>query len=259
MKEFFARLNPMERRFVVGVTVVFFLVANIVWIWPHFGDWAQTQAQMNVARRNLEKFESGIAEKPGLQAAIKKYRHEGEIVPAEEQAVNFLRLILNQAAASGVGIINQGGGSRQTSNTNNPYFVEQNQTITTLSGEKQLVDFLYHLGAGNSLIRVKNLSIQPDPPHQQLTARITLVASYQKKPASTRAGASAPAAPAKSAAPAKPATPASTTTGAPVPPTKPPTSKPPAPNSLGQRPLIPGSLNRLARTNKANFLKPNKQ
>jgi hypothetical protein len=53
------------------------------------------------------------------------------------------------------------------------------------SQEKELVDFLYNLGVGDSLIRVKVLSVQPDQTHQRLTTRVTLVASYQKKAIAT--------------------------------------------------------------------------
>jgi hypothetical protein len=44
------------------------------------------------------------------------------------------------------------------------------------------VDFLYKLGSGASTIRVRDLELQPDPPHQRLSANIRLVASYQKNP-----------------------------------------------------------------------------
>ena len=51
----------------------------------------------------------------------------------------------------------------------------------------QLVDFLYKLGAGASMIRVRDLTLQPDPPRQRLTADIRLVASYQKNPTASAA------------------------------------------------------------------------
>jgi hypothetical protein len=127
--------------------------------------------------------------------------------------VRFVRLIQNQAAQSGVIIVNM--GSQRQSGTN-AFFMEQNETVTLQSGEKQLVDFLYNLGAGNSLIRVKVLSVQPDPSHQQLATRATLVASYQRK--ATGAHAPAPAAPTAAKTPA-----------ATQPPPAAPTNKLPAP------------------------------
>ncbi len=181
MKEFFARLNPTERRFVVGVAVVFFLVINIVWVWPHFSDWSATRAKMDDASRNLALFESGTNLIPGLKKEIEKYQKQGELVPPVDQAVRFVRLIQNQTTLFGI-VPDSMSIQHQTGETNNPFFMNQTETMSMTSTEKQLVDFLYSLGAGtNSLIRVKALSVTPDPSHQRLATRVTLVASYQKK------------------------------------------------------------------------------
>jgi hypothetical protein len=72
--------------------------------------------------------------------------------------------------------------SRQFTRTNDVFFVEQVQNINVLATEEQLVDFLYKLGTGASMIRVRDLELQPDLPHQRLVANIKLVASYQKNP-----------------------------------------------------------------------------
>jgi hypothetical protein len=56
------------------------------------------------------------------------------------------------------------------------------QNINAIATEDQLVDFLYKLGSGSSMIRVRDLELQPDPPRQKLSANIRLVASYQKNP-----------------------------------------------------------------------------
>ncbi len=225
MKEFLARLNPTERRFVVGVAVVFFLVINIVWVWPHFADWSQTSARMTTAGNKVVLFQGGTNQIPGLQKEIEKYQGRGEIVPSADTAVRFVRLIQNQTAQFGF-VPDSMTPTRQASNTNNPYFVEQGENLAMQTTEKQLVDFLYSLGSGsNSLIRVKVLSVQPDPSHQRLTSRVTLVASYQAKavgPAPAGAGAVRKAAPgAPAPAPAQkpapgPATPASAQKPAPA-------------------------------------------
>jgi hypothetical protein len=39
MKKYFEQLRPMERRLAVGVIVALILVANYIFIWPHYGDW----------------------------------------------------------------------------------------------------------------------------------------------------------------------------------------------------------------------------
>ena len=55
------------------------------------------------------------------------------------------------------------------------------------------MDFLYKLGSGASMIRVRDLELQPDPPHQRLSANIRLVASYQKNPTAATAAKTATA------------------------------------------------------------------
>jgi len=260
MKEFFARLNPTERRFVVGVGVVFFLVLNIVFVWPHFGDWGRTRQKMTTARNKLATFEKGANDIPALKRDIAIYQKGGEVVPAEDQMIRFFRLIQSQASASGVIIITM-GGTRQTA-SDNPFFVEQNQTITVQSSETNLVNFLYHLGAdSNSLIRVRDLSIQPDSPRQQLVARVTLVASYQRNaPALGKAAATATPKTAPPTAAPKPATPAAPKATAPPPAAKPPTSGTAAgPKPLLPKPGLPGLPGSAPGTNALKPLTPNKK
>jgi hypothetical protein len=99
------------------------------------------------ARKTNDIYQTAIDQLPDLQKQLTSYQQEGQPdVPQEDQAVQFFRIIQNQASQSGVLIVSM-GSTRQLSNTNSPFFVEQNQTITVQSGEKQLVDFLYALGA----------------------------------------------------------------------------------------------------------------
>ena len=50
MKKYFSQLRPMERRLVVGVAVVVFLVLNAVFVWPHRSDWSDLSARLDKAR-----------------------------------------------------------------------------------------------------------------------------------------------------------------------------------------------------------------
>ena len=69
---------------------------------------------------------------------------------------------------------------RPMTRTNDAFFVQQIQNINVTATDEQLVDFLYKLGSDVSMIRVLDLELQPDPPHQKLNANIRLVASYQR-------------------------------------------------------------------------------
>jgi len=88
-----------------------------------------------------------------------------------------MRTIQSQSAASGISGVNY---SRSTMLTNE-FFVEQFQNIGLTATDGQLVDFLYKLGSGSSMVRVLDLELQPDNARQHLNANIRLVANYQKK------------------------------------------------------------------------------
>jgi Tfp pilus assembly protein PilO len=184
MKKYFAQLRPMERRLVVAVAVVLLIVLNAMFIWPHFSDWSSLRGRLDEAHRKLKLYQAATNQIPTLQAQVKSFASEGEFVAPEDQAINLMRTIQAQAQASGFGIQNY---SRSMMRTNDAFFVEQVQNINVVAKEEQLVDFLYKLGSGASMIRVRDLELQPDAPRQRLTANIRLVASYQKNPAAAPA------------------------------------------------------------------------
>jgi Tfp pilus assembly protein PilO len=191
MKKYFAQLRPFERRLAVGVVVMLFLVLNGVFIYPHFSDWGNLRHRMVVARGKLNLYQAAIAQMPAYQAQVNSLQIQGSPVELEDMAVNMLRTIQSQSAESGVRLVNN---SRQSPRGDDPFFVEQVQTIEVQANDMQLVDFLYKLGSGASMIRVRDLELQPDAPHQNLNAHITLIASYQKnvsadnlKPATAKA------------------------------------------------------------------------
>jgi Tfp pilus assembly protein PilO len=189
MKKYFAHLRPLERRLAVGVVVILIIVLNWVFIWPHFADWGNLRGRLDSARRKLELYQATIAQMTNYAAQVKGLEGQGEFVALEDQAINFMRTIQAQAEASGVGRANY---SRSIMHTNDAFFIEQVQNINVVATDQQLVDFLYKLGSGASMIRVRDLELQPDGPRLHLNANIRLVASYQKNPV----------APARAAAPA---------------------------------------------------------
>ena len=137
----------------------------------------------------MASYQATIVQATNYQAQVKSMEGQGEFVALEDQAINFMRTIQAQAEASGVGRANY---SRSIMHTNDAFFIEQVQNINVVATDQQLVDFLYKLGSGASMIRVRDLELQPDGPRQHLNANIRLVASYQKNPAAP-AGAAAPA------------------------------------------------------------------
>jgi type II secretory pathway component PulM len=191
MKKYFAQLRPFERRVAIGIVVVVFLVLNYVFIWPHFSDWGNLSRRRDTARNKLKLYQTVVAQTDACQKQVNSLQSQGEFVALENQGVNMLRNIQTQSAQRGVSIVNN---SRQITHTNDAFFVEQVQNINVTADDGKLVDFLYKLGSGASMIRVRDLEMQPDSAKQHLNANIRLVASYQKsdqaatlKPATAKA------------------------------------------------------------------------
>ncbi len=234
MTGYLDNLRPFEKRMVVGVAAMLFVVLNFWFVVPHFSDWGRARARMDKARLTRQRFQEKIDQMPTYTKLVKELESEGAAVPPEEAANHFSTAIQAQQVASGVNITRTG---RQTTRTNQ-FFLEKMESISAQSKEPQLVDFLYNLGSGNSLIRVRDLTLRPDQPRHELNAEITLVASYQKNPVSK----TAPAAVRTAAAPpvSSPVKSASPPTKSTTPPGKTPvstgktvlaTNKPAVPNT----------------------------
>ncbi len=195
-------LRPSEKRLVVVVGAVVFVVLNFWLVIPRFSDWTKVKNRMAQAQRKLQLFQSEERQLKTYQTQVRNLESEGASVPREEQAAQFQRVIQSQSAQSGVNITST---SKLTSQTNQ-FFLELTQIVGLQSLESPLVDFLYNLGSGNSLIRVRELTVRPDQTRMQLTAQVKLVASYQKN-IPVRAATSATT-PQPAPAPAKTETPA---------------------------------------------------
>ena len=177
MNGYWNNLRPFEKRMVVGVGAVFFVVLNFLFVIPHFSDLASVQERMAESQRKLSRFQAEIAQTNVYQAGLRQFERENANVPPEDQSLQFANTVNAQAGQSGVHIVSNSHINTQT----NQFFLEKSQSLSVQAGEEQLVDFLYNLGSGNSQIRVRDLSVRPDPPRQQLLAQVKLVASYQKR------------------------------------------------------------------------------
>jgi Tfp pilus assembly protein PilO len=181
-------LRPFEKRLVVAIAAVFFVILNAWFVFPHFSDLRQAQDQRAEALKKIDRWQTEIRQATGYQRQIKELESEGQAVPAEDQQNQFSRAIQTQQAQSGVNIT---GTSKQVVQTNQ-FFLVLTEQVSFESGEAQLVDFLYNLGSGSSLIRVRDLAVHPNPPRQALSGNVKLVASYQKNPPKKAAPAANP-------------------------------------------------------------------
>lgn len=186
MNQFLNKLNlsSVERRLVVGSGYVVFIVINLWFIWPHFGDWNITKIELQKARETLERFqkETDVAHVADLKAKLAKLEGQGSPVAPNEQSLDLIRSIQNQAMASGVSIQSSKPANVSSNVKTNEFFDEKGQNLHIVTGEKELVDFLVSLSSANSMIRALSMTLRPEPSPTptKLQGEITLVASYQR-------------------------------------------------------------------------------
>ena len=185
MTDFLDKLNlrPHERRLVVIVALVVFVVLNIWLVWPQFGTVGQWQQRRIDAMKRHQNFDTEAKKKPIYERQLHELELLGGLVGTEEQAMALSRDVANQATLSGVQVNRYDPAPRSSTGRTNAFFEEQTLIITVSTGEKELIDFLYNLGARTSLIRVKSMTLSPElPARMKLQGSITLVASFAKKP-----------------------------------------------------------------------------
>jgi hypothetical protein len=205
-------LNPGERRLVVGIAIVVFVVLNIWLIWPEFGSVAMWNQRQRDAERRLKQFKDEVGRKSIYERQLVELESQGAYVGTEEQALSLQRDVANQALLSGVQVNNYNPQPRAPSGgRTNVFFEEQRLIITVVTGEKELVDFLYNLGTRSSMIRVSSMTLGRDQTQMKLQGSMTLVASFAKKPPprtaappkATNQPAAKPATPTRTNAPAR--------------------------------------------------------
>ena len=230
MSSVFDKLNlaPAERRLVVIVGIVIFVVLNFWLVIPEFGEWAKNEQRTKDARSKFQGYQAEIGKKPAYEKDLKELEQQGTQVATEEAALRLSQEVNSQAALSGVTITSITPLQRQgISGKTNTFFDEASVTVNINTSEKELLDFLFRLADKDMLIRARSMQLSPDPSRMRLQGPITLVKSFQRRPpvkAATTAAAkpvppaAKPAAAAAAAAAATVATPKPVTPAlAPVP------------------------------------------
>jgi hypothetical protein len=251
MKRYLAELKPQERRWLVGIVIVVFLMLNYFFVWPHFHDWGSSDALMARMTKTNDVYNAELRHKDTYTRLLIELQSDGSMVVPEDQAIDFVHFYNSRAISNKIIVVNQGPLVTHT----NEFFIEQQMGVTVQADETNLVKFLYSLAAGNSMMRVRAMSLHPDQSHMQLSANVTLVASYQKKAPTRGAGAAAPVRPVAEAPKPTPAPPPPVVVKA-QPPASPVIS--PAVGQHEHTNRIAGAFARLTGTNKTASLNPNR-
>lgn len=187
MTSWFDRLNlqPGERRMVLGAMVVVALLLNYWCVWPFFNEFGEVQKGLDETGRVRSRYLSETTKTNEYTRRLRDLQSRGGQV-ASDDAANQLQQTINKAAATaGVQInsmIPSTVSARGANGQTNQFFDDIQVTVSVVAGEPELVDFLYELGSGSSMVRVRDVSnLRLDPSQTKLQTTLTLVASVQKK------------------------------------------------------------------------------
>ena len=185
MKSFIDSLNlrPNERRLLVGVALVTFIVINFYFIFPHFDDWGQLQSAHRKAQNTLELYQEQIGRLPGFTNKLAEIESANPIVLPLQQAFKLSETIQSSARRFGIRHDTlKSIPSASSSLTKTNQFFEEKRASMKISQTRDgpLVQFLLALGEDESMIRVERLALTRDRSNLNLTADIVFVANYQK-------------------------------------------------------------------------------
>ncbi len=169
---------------VVVVALAFFVVLNIWFIWPFFGEWSAVQQKMTKSQATLARYKDEIARKPRYEEKLKELEATGEMLNSD---LELQRIVTAAQAASNLQILNSDSRQRTAGTRTNQFFAEQTLTINYSSDGKELIDFLSTIAADKSLIRVRELEVRLDPSQTRLVGNLVLVGNYQRKATNTLA------------------------------------------------------------------------
>jgi Tfp pilus assembly protein PilO len=180
-------LTPQERRIIVVIGVVVFLVLNLLLVWPHFKDLGQVRQQLEDTRATIEKENKEILQdiKPGTGYKAQLAQLQKQQGPIANQQVQLQRTVSDQAIKTGVSVDEIKPSATSQAHTNE-FYEEQAVKIDFESQEAQLVNFLVNIGNDPAMIRVHELSLRTaDANRYRLKGDCILSANYAKQTAIT--------------------------------------------------------------------------
>lgn len=183
------KLTPAERRLVMIILVVVFVVLNYWLVWPRFSDFRTLSEDIEAIERKRRLYQAEIDRRPMYEVMLRKLQAAGSVLPVGEERIQFRTDMERVAREVGLAVPRWGEvlQERSTGSSTNAFFEAISLAMNQVSGtEAQFVDFLFRVGASNSTIRVKELTLMPgnfDPRAQgktNLVGTLKLVASVQK-------------------------------------------------------------------------------
>ena len=179
-------LQPQEKRVVVVVSTIVFLVLNYLFVWPRLGDYRSVLVKQEEAKTTRKIIEQHLKSLPGLTNRVQQLEKSGAGSLKHDQGSQFLSLIQNEASKASLNIMQTRNLPSFGGNLSTNDFVEDRVIMINFNAaDSNLVDFLYAFSQPKSSLRVQSFDIGPEAPTQQrLSGSLTMVGSIDRPPTS---------------------------------------------------------------------------
>jgi hypothetical protein len=184
MKKLFdqLQLRPHERRLVVIGMVVLFLVLNMWFVWPHYGDRARAIRQLTQSNQSVSRFQKELSLTNQYNELLTKLDNEGAGVLSDDEDIALLSTVQTLIRENGVSHSSITPAARSALRGTNEFFEQRALTIVLNPNEPQpLISFLVSLATNDVTLRVDSLELKPDQSKTKLSGSLRVVASFQKK------------------------------------------------------------------------------
>ncbi len=182
-------LKPHEKRVVVVVSAVVFLVLNYLFVWPRLGDYRTLLARTEEAEDKRELFDLNADKLTNLTNRVQQLERGGAGSLKHDQGSQFLSAIQTEASKAMLNIMQTRNLPPLSGHYSTNDFVEDRVIMINFNAaDSNLVDFLYAFSLPKSSLRVQSFDIGPEAPAQQrLSGSLTLVGSIDRPPATKSA------------------------------------------------------------------------
>jgi hypothetical protein len=176
------KLSAAERRLVVIIGAVAFVVLNYWLVWPRFGEWQVIGDDIASMERRIKLQGDEIQRRSLYQEAVQRLQSTGTSLPAGEERIQFRRDMERMARETGLQVPRWSDvqPERGANTSTNAFFEPIGLTLSQVSGsEQQFVEFLYRVGTGHSTVRVKELTLAPGNLDARSQGRTNLVGTVK--------------------------------------------------------------------------------
>jgi hypothetical protein len=182
------QLRPHEKRLIVMGGLVLFVVLNLWFVWPHYGDLGKARAQLQSSATTLTQYRTELARTNEYLARLELLESDGGGVLDEDKDITLLSTVQTVARESGITPANITPAPRTPRGGTNAFFEQRALTITlSPTPPEPLIRFLVSLATNQVVLRVKELDLKKDGTQTKLQGSLRVVASFQRQPLAPKA------------------------------------------------------------------------